>query len=51
MAVTLVQSEPDFEARFTAFLATKREVSQDVDAAVRAIVDRVRAEGDAALFD
>ena len=51
MAVTLVQSEPDFEARFTAFLATKREVSQDVDAVVRTIVDRVRAEGDAALFD
>ena len=27
----LDQSEPDFEARFAAFLATKREVSADVD--------------------
>lgn len=51
MAVTLRQSDADFEARFCAFLATKREVSADVDAAVRDIVARVRAEGDAALAD
>ena len=51
MAVTLRQSDADFEARFSAFLATKREVSADVDAAVRDIVARVRAEGDAALAD
>ena len=49
MAVTLRQSDPGFETAFAAFLATKREVSADVDEAVRAIVARVRAEGDAAL--
>ncbi len=49
MAVTLRQSDPGFETAFAAFLATKREVSADVDEAVRAIVGRVRAEGDAAL--
>ncbi|HMM63905.1 MAG TPA: histidinol dehydrogenase [Mesorhizobium sp.] len=51
MAVTLRQSASDFEERFAAFLATKREVSADVDTAVRDIVGRVRAEGDAALID
>ena len=50
MAITLRQSDTDFEQRFAAFLTTKREVSADVDAAVRAIVERVRAEGDAALI-
>ena len=49
MAITLRQSDSDFEQRFSAFLTTKREVSADVDAAVRAIIERVRAEGDAAL--
>ncbi len=49
MAVTLRQSDPGFETAFAAFLATKREVSADVDEAVRAILGRVRAEGDAAL--
>jgi histidinol dehydrogenase len=51
MAITLRQSVPGFEQRFAAFLATKREVSADVDAAVREIIERVRAEGDAALLD
>ena len=51
MAVRLDQREPDFEERFSAFLTTKREVSQDVDAVVRDIIARVRAEGDAALID
>jgi histidinol dehydrogenase len=51
MAVTLTHSEPGFEQRFAAFLSTKREVSADVDAVVRAIVQRVRAEGDKALID
>jgi len=51
MAIRLDHADPDFEARFAAFLATKREVSAEVDEAVRAIVARVRAEGDAALFD
>ncbi|BCH26724.1 histidinol dehydrogenase [Mesorhizobium sp. L-8-3] len=51
MAITIRISEPDFENRFAAFLATKREVSVDVDETVREIVARVRAEGDAALLD
>lgn len=51
MAVTLRQSDADFEQRFAAFLTTKREVSADVDATVREIIARVRAEGDAALID
>lgn len=51
MAITLRQSDADFEPRFAAFLLTKREVSADVDAVVRQIIARVRAEGDAALID
>ncbi|MDQ2705887.1 MAG: relaxase domain-containing protein, partial [Pseudomonadota bacterium] len=51
MAITLRQSDPDFETRFAAFLATKRESSPDVDATVRDIIARVRAKGDAALID
>ena len=39
----------DFATAFQALLATKREVSEDVDAAVRAILRDVREEGDAAL--
>ena len=42
---------PDFETRFARFLSTKREISEDVDAAARAIVADVRARGDAALID
>src|SRR6185436_7594787 len=51
MAIRLNQSEPGFEARFATFLASKREVSVEVDDIVRAIIARVRAEGDAALID
>ncbi|WP_214471656.1 histidinol dehydrogenase [Mesorhizobium sp. dw_380] len=51
MAITLRQSDADFEQCFAAFLLTKREVSADVEAAVREIIARVRAEGDAALID
>jgi histidinol dehydrogenase len=51
MAITLAQADADFEQRFAAFLTTKREVSEDVDTAVRQIIARVRAEGDAALID
>ena len=51
MALRLDSRAGDFEARFAAFLATKREVSEDVDAVVRDIIARVRAEGDAALID
>ncbi len=51
MAIWLEQASQDFEARFSAFLSTKREVSEDVNAVVRAIIDDVRARGDAALID
>ncbi|MGN6307166.1 MAG: histidinol dehydrogenase [Mesorhizobium sp.] len=51
MAITLRQSDVGFEQRFAAFLTTKREVSADVNTAVRDIIARVRAEGDAALID
>ena len=49
MAITLDASAADFESRFTAFLSTKREVSEDVDAAVRQIIATVRAGGDATI--
>jgi histidinol dehydrogenase len=51
MAITLRQQDADFEHRFSAFLTTKREVSADVEAVVRDIIGRVRAEGDKALID
>lgn len=51
MAIWLDQASGDFEARFSAFLSTKREVSADVNAVVSAIIDDVRARGDAALID
>jgi histidinol dehydrogenase len=41
----------DFATRFQAFLESKREVSQDVDAQVRGIIADVRRRGDAALID
>lgn len=43
--------DADFEARFAALLGSKREVAADVDAQVRDILARVRAEGDRALVD
>jgi histidinol dehydrogenase len=51
MPQRLETGTPDFEAKFAALLAQKREVSDDVDAAVRAILADVRARGDAALID
>ncbi len=51
MAIWLDQRSEDFEARFSAFLSTKREVSDDVNAVVRDIIDDVRRRGDAALID
>ena len=51
MAIWLEQTSVDFEAQFKAFLSTKREVSEDVNAVVKAIIDDVRARGDAALID
>ncbi|HET9273951.1 MAG TPA: histidinol dehydrogenase [Methyloceanibacter sp.] len=51
MAVWLKTADPDFEDRFAALLAEKREQAADVNDQVAAIVARVRAEGDAALYD
>lgn len=51
MPQLLDTSDPGFEAAFAAFLTTKREDAPDVDAAVAAIIDDVRARGDAALIE
>ncbi|MGE3989505.1 histidinol dehydrogenase [Pseudorhodoplanes sp.] len=51
MPIRLDTRSPDFAARFAQFLATKREVSADVDAAVRGIVADVAARGDEALIE
>ncbi len=51
MVTRLSQSAPDFEERFRALLGAKREVAEDVEAAVREIIDTVRRRGDAALLD
>ncbi|MFN3745716.1 MAG: histidinol dehydrogenase [Hyphomicrobiaceae bacterium] len=49
MPIRLSTSEPGFEPAFCTFLAHKREVSEDVEAQVRAILAEVREGGDAAL--
>jgi histidinol dehydrogenase len=51
MALDLDTRAADFDARFKAFLASKREVSEDVDGAVRGIIGDVRRRGDAALIE
>ena len=51
MAIRLDTRAADFAERFRAFLDTKREVSADVEAVVRAIVADVAARGDRALAD
>ena len=50
MPIKLDQRDKGFEAAFTAFLGTKREVSEDVDKTVREIVASVRKDGDKALI-
>lgn len=47
----LSQSDTNFPTEFQTLLATKREVSEDVDATVRGIVQDVRNRGDAALLE
>ena len=47
----LETGQADFEARFEALLAAKREVQEDVDQSVAAILADVRARGDAALVE
>jgi histidinol dehydrogenase len=51
MPIRLDTDSADFTARFSAFLAMKREVSADIETATRAIVDDVAARGDAALIE
>lgn len=51
MAIWLDRQADDFEQRFAAFLTTKREVSEDVNATVRTIIADVVARGDQALKD
>ena len=51
MPVRLDSSSADFAQRFPGFLAAKREISADIEAAARAIVDDVAARGDAALIE
>ncbi|MGH6853587.1 MAG: histidinol dehydrogenase, partial [Methylocella sp.] len=50
MPLRLDTRSPDFAASFNALLAMKREVSEDVDQAVQAIIADVAAHGDAALI-
>jgi histidinol dehydrogenase len=51
MPTRLDSSSADFPAQFAAFLATKREVSEDVEQVVRAIIADVRNNGDRALAE
>ncbi len=51
MPIRLDRRSADFASQFKAFLATKREASQDVESAARAIVNDVVARGDAALIE
>ena len=51
MPLRLDSRATDFAERFRGFLATKREVSADVEAAVRAIIADVAARGDRAVIE
>jgi histidinol dehydrogenase len=51
MPIRLDVRAADFDARFAAFLAGKREAAADVEAAVGAIIADVAARGDAALIE
>jgi histidinol dehydrogenase len=51
MPIRLDSQDPDFDARFGAFLTVKREASPDVETAVRAIIADVQARGDKALIE
>jgi histidinol dehydrogenase len=51
MVQTLDCRDSGFEAAFLALLAMKREVDEDVDQAVAAILADVRTQGDAALIE
>ena len=51
MAMFLDASAGDFETKFAALLAAKREAAADVDDAAAGIIAEVRARGDAALAE
>ena len=51
MPLRLDSQSADFPTRFRAFLGVKREATQDVEQAVRAIIADVRARGDRALTE
>lgn len=51
MTLRLDARDADFARAFAKLLGTKREVSEDVDQAVRVIIEDVIARGDAALVD
>lgn len=51
MPIRLDSRSADFKPRFQAFLDAKREASVDVENVVRAIIDDVRARGDAAVIE
>ena len=51
MTLKLKTTDPDFEDRFAALLAVKRETASDVNDAVAAIIAKVRAEGNSALIE
>jgi histidinol dehydrogenase len=51
LAIWLNSEAPGFERDFAAFLTTKREASEDVNAAVKTIIAEVVARGDEALKD
>ena len=51
MPIRLAARDAGFEQGFAALLATKREVSEDVDQVAAAIIAEVRTRGDAALLD
>jgi histidinol dehydrogenase len=51
MPQRLITADGDFEKNFQIFLGHKREVSDDVDAAVRSIIADVRRRGDRALIE
>ncbi|MBS0641333.1 MAG: histidinol dehydrogenase, partial [Proteobacteria bacterium] len=49
--IRLSTAQADFEAAFTALLSQARETTETVDRAVAAIIEAVRARGDAAVID
>jgi histidinol dehydrogenase len=51
MAIRLALRQHDFECRFAALLAVKREAAEDVDRTVAAIIADVIARGDASLIE